>query len=466
MKRSTTALLLSLVVSAAACSKLPGVSLPGGGSGQAAAVGDSAAAASDGAAAASDAARPVRPELRAYYQQLDHRSLYELLRNGPSDGSYELAQAEVGRDVLWQSGNPDPTWITSWRTDDNSYARANAAALVQAAFNRSWQEACSAEFATGYASHRALVAKLGPELDKIDRLRSHYARMAGYIALAQQFERAATAAGLDATRDPFGPSGLRVTILARAVAYHRTSPAAYAAFPWSSFGAVADATRDHGRELGADEAFERQAYCAQAAAAGGLTVTAYIGRESGAADPTVWGDREAVARTVAGQLAAHRKTFAVADAIRIPTIELVGGLTFHDREPTLALLTEGTVEAVSRSGDGATLTVTRKKLESYTYACKATSTVEGVGDDGRVRYKQSCKSGDKHYALTAKVTFADLPPGLTLAKGDVVTFSADVIKDASKKVTDTAAKVEWVRNLELTGRLLIAAKRGATPLPL
>ena len=83
-----------------------------------------------------------------------------------------------------------------------------------------------------------------------------------------------------------------------------------------------------------------------------------------------------------------------------------------------------------------------------------------------MKYKEICKSGDKIYALTARVAFADLPPGLALAKGDVVSFSADVVEDDSKKVTDTAAKVEWVRNLELTGRLLIAAKRGATPLPL
>ena len=94
-----------------------------------------------------------------------------------------------------------------------------------------------------------------------------------------------------------------------------------------------------------------------------------------------------------------------------------------------------------------------------------TSTVEGVGDDGRVRYKQSCKSGDKIYTLTAQVTFAALPPGLALAKGDVVSFTADVAKDDSKKVTDTTSKVEWARELQLDGRLLVEAKRGSKPLP-
>lgn len=474
MKRLSRVLFLSFAsLTAVACGgKLGGLSIPGGKSaadvaegGGSSAASAGADAATDSAADAADAARPVRPELLAYYKKLDHQALYPLLRNGSSNASYDQANGDLGRDPLWDSGNPDPAWIETWKSRDWSDARANAEALIQAGFNRSWEDACKAEFDASFASHRKLAADLGAELAAADGQRNHYARIAAYAALAEKFEKAAAAAGLDAKKDPFGPSGFRVTILQHAVAYHRGSPAAYTDFPWHRFGAVAEEARKEGRELSADAAFERQAYCAAAAKDGGLRVTPFIGKGSGAKDPTVWGDREQVASKVRGLVAAAGKALAVDGGIRIGTIDAIGAVGFHEREPRLALLSDATVSAVTRDGDGAKVTVTRRKLESFTFACKDTSTVEGVGDDGRVRYKQSCKSGDKIYTLTAQVTFAALPPGLALAKGDVVSFTADVAKDDSKKVTDTTSKVEWARELQLDGRLLVEAKRGSKPLP-
>jgi hypothetical protein len=66
--------------------------------------------------------------------------------------------------------------------------------------------------------------------------------------------------------------------------------------------------------------------------------------------------------------------------------------------------------------------------------------------------------------LKATVTFDVLPPGLALAKGDVVTFTADVDADKNKKVKDTASKVDWVRTMSFTGRVLEKATRKGQPL--
>lgn len=461
--------------------KLPGgLSLPGGASSASkVASGDRPAAELTGtpASASGDSGdsggldmshpdRPVKKELVAYYQKQEHKALFALLE-GRRDDIYEKVKADLGRDLLWQSGNPDPAWITEWKTRDWSYASGNAEALVQGAFNRTWEAACKAEFDQTWAAHGKLAAQLQPELATVDKEANHYARMAGYVALAKKFEDAARAAGLDVRKDPFGPSGFRVTIARHAVAYHQGSRAAYTSFPWASF-ALADDMADDGRELTGDVAFERQAYCAAAARGGGLGITRYTLAVAGKAtvSPTVWGDDDAVLARVAAMNEATGKALATPPGLRLPLITSIGGLTFDEREPRLAALEDGTIEAVSAAGAGVTVTIVRKSAETYAYACKETNKVDHIDDSGRIVYRSLCKSGDKTYTLTAKVTFAELPPGLTLAKGDSLSFTADVVADDSKKVKDTAARVDWVRTMELTGRLVTGVERGGTALPL
>jgi len=472
-------------LSLACGAKLPGgMSIPGGGAAAAAskvasgddgpaavvtgpAAGSASSSADDsGSIDMSQPDRPVKKELVAYYQKQDHKALFALLE-GRRDDIYEKVKADIGRDLLWQSGNPDPAWITDWKTRDWSYASGNAEALVQGAFNRTWEAACKAEFDQAWAAHGKLAAQFQPELAAVDKEPNHYARMAGYVALAKKFEDAARAAGLDARKDPFGPSGFRITIARHAVAYHQGSRAAYTSFPWSAFP-LADDLADDGRELTGDVAFERQAYCGAAARGGGLGITRYTLAVAGKAtvSPTVWGDEDAIAAKVKALTEASKKALTTPSGVRLPLITSLGGLTFDEREPKLAALEDGTIDTVTPAGAGVTVTIVRKSAETYSYACKETNKVDHIDDDGRIVYRSNCKYGDKTYTLTAKVTFAELPPGLSLAKGDSISFTADVNKDDSKKVKDTAAKVDWVRTMDLTGRLVTAVKRGGKSLPL
>jgi hypothetical protein len=59
------------------------------------------------------------------------------------------------------------------------------------------------------------------------------------------------------------------------------------------------------------------------------------------------------------------------------------------------------------------------------------------------------------------VTFAELPPGIALATGDVIAFAADVEKDEHRVVADKPAKKLAQRELVLAARHLDSVKRGA-----
>ncbi len=400
----------------------------------------------------------VKQELVAYYQKLDHKKLFRLLARDPKLS--ETIETEIGRDLLWQSGNPDPTWIKVWGTNSWANASRNAETLAQAAFNRTWEAACQAEFEQTRTAHARLTTQFAPELAAVDATGNHHARMAGYIALAARFEEAAAAAGLDVRKDPFGPSGFRIAIAQHAVAYHQGSRASYTTFPWGQF-ALADSMREWGRLLSDDEAFERQAYCSTASENGGLLITGFtaIWSEgnhaawSNVAWPTVWGDESAVKAKVKEQIAAVGASLEVKSGISVDDVHRVAPIRFHEREPRLAAFSGFKVEAVSPAGAGVKVTLSRLTVDKVEYGCKKTREVIGI-QYGRFIYRHVCKTGEEAYALAATVSFDELPPGVTLAKGDEIDFTADVTRDDIKKVKDTAAKVAWTRKLEAEGRLL------------
>ena len=410
--------------------------------------------------------RAVKPELVAYYKKLDHKSLYDLLFNSRRDDIYEKAKTDIGRDLLFQSGNPDPAWIKVWHTRDWSYASGNAETLMQAAFNRTWEEACKAEFEQSRISHGRLATQLGTELAAIDALPNHYAREAGYVALAAKFETDAAAAGLDPRKDPFGPSGFRVEILRHALAYHNGSRAAYQSFSFDAFPLVRE-MRERGRPLTDDPTFERQAYCGAVSGRGGFNVTQFgsLWGEGHASNktvawPTVTGDVKAVAKKVKELIADSAKTLDAPDGLRIGSITRVESASYNAKEPKLAAFNDYLVDTATPAGAGAKLTLSRKWLDTVSYACKETKKIDRIDDNGRIVYRTNCKTGERTYAVTATVTFAELPPGFAFAKGDLVTFTADIEKDDSKVMKDTPAKGAWSRKLIASGRILGAVTRG------
>lgn len=471
MKTLSALLFVALTSVTAACGKLPGgLKIPGAGSVPTPTTsGGHAATTVETAAETIGPERKVDPKLVAYYQQQDLQALHDLLLNSARDDIYEKAKADVGRDLLWQSGNPDPTWIKVWNTKDWSYASGNAETLMQASFNRSWEAACKAEFAKTRAAHTKLAETFAPELTAVDAIGNHYARRAAYAALAARYEAAATSAGLDVRKDPFGPSGFRIAILQHAIAYHQGSRQSYASFPWSDFPLVRE-MQARGRAFTDDAAFEQQAYCGRAASGGGLGIPSFgslwgggHASERNVAWPTVWGDDEAVETRVKALAADAGKALTARDGLRIAVLDDVGGLSFATEEPKLTSISDVVVDSVAPAGGGVKLTLSRKRSSSYDYACKETRKIDRIDDDGRIIYRRVCKTGERSVTLKATASFDELPPGVTLAKGDILSFTADVEKDDSKKVKDTAPRVDWVRTTTLTGRILTSASRSGKP---
>ncbi|MCB9560624.1 MAG: hypothetical protein H6708_09475 [Kofleriaceae bacterium] len=473
MRSSFVVVSLSLLSATACTVKVPGLSMPGR---------SSSAAAAPAAPGSTDAPTPApaaehRPDappstpvgdLAPYYASLQLDALYHLINDERQDEIYERAKADVGRDLLWQSPNPDPTWILSWRTSDWTNASENAEAMTQAAFNRAWEASCVAEAAAARAIHADLAAAYGPELARVDGLTNYYERMAGYAELSARFEADAAAAGLPIDQDPSGPVGFRVTILRHAVAFHAQSRHAWAGFPWAKFP-VADRVRrdDGGRELTDDDDFERARYCAAVSRRGGVRTPAFTsiwseGHMSAkrVAWPTVTGDERADRARAEALVRDAQAGLATAPAVRVEAVEKLYGVSAPDAEPKLARFRDYTVAAV----DGATVKVTRTDEDTYSYACRTTNRFDHFDDNGHAVYQERCKSGRRTFRVDAEVTFDELPPGVTLAVGDVVTFAADVERDRNKQTKKSASRQAYVRTMTLTGRQLDGVRRGKTEL--
>ncbi|MBK9034161.1 MAG: hypothetical protein IPL61_23350 [Myxococcales bacterium] len=461
--KSTIALSLSTLTLAACDMKLPGdVTLPGGTSSG----GARSSGAPSTAAAPSPDAPPSKPvgDLAPYYSSLELAALYQLIANERQDQIYERAKAAVGRDLLWQSPNPDPTWILFWRTKDWTNASENAEAMTQAAFNRSWEQSCVAEFAASRKAHADAAARLAPELARVDGLTNYYERMAGYVAVAAQFEDAMTAAGLPIDKDPFGPVGFRATVIAHAVAFHNGSPHGWTAFPRDQFPALGQ-MRDGTRELSDDVALERSSYCARVASRGGVATTPFTSiwseghmSASRVAWPTVTGDEGATRAKLAELTKRTSAQLEPRAQLRIENVEKTFGFGPPAEEPKLAGFREFKVTAVK----GDVITATRTDAERYSYACRTTNRIDRIDDNGRLIYQQNCKSGEREFKLTVAATFAELPPGVTPTAGDVISFAADVDGDAKKVTKNSPAKQVTVRTFTATGRHLFKVKRGAT----
>lgn len=473
MKR-TLAVTLSTLTLAACHVKLPGGTMLGGGSSSSSS-GSTASSGSDASSAGgtSSAPPPANPEapppkpvgdLAPYYASLTLAELHHRIADLRQDEIYEKAKADVGRDLLWQAANPDPTWIREWRQRDWVDASENAEAMTQAAFNRAWEQSCVAEFAASRKAHADAAAALAPELARVDGLTNYYDRMAGYAALAAKFEDTMTAAGLPLDKDPFGPVGFRVTVLAHAVAFHNGSRHAWTAFPTRAFPLV-EQRRDGLRELTDDTAQERAAYCGRVASSGGVRTTSFTsiwseGHMSArrVAWPTVTGDEAAVRSWSKDQQARAAAALEIKEPLRVENLEKSYGFGPPAEEPKLAGFREFKVTAVK----GDTVTATRTDADRFPYGCRTTHRIDRITDDGHVIYQQDCKYGDRTWDVTVTVRFDELPAGVALATGDVISFAADVDGDVKKQGKKSASKDQTLRTVTATGRHLFAVQRGGT----
>ncbi len=394
--------------------------------------------------------KPVGP-LAAHYTSLTLDITYKLLTKTARAEIYEQAKTSLGRDPLWKSANPDPVWIKTWGQQDWTNASDNAETMVQAAFNRAWEASCVAEFNAAAAAHAKLAATHQAELARVDGLTNYYERVAGYAALAAQVETDAAAAAIAIDRDPSGPIGFRVTVLAHAIGFHQQSAHGWLEFPGDRFP-HADRLRRDGRERTTDVAFERAAYCGVVASRGGQQTTEFArlwdsrhGSAKRVAWPTVTGDDKAVGKRKAELVAAAQPLLSAVRAKADPAPETFFGYA---------------VTAVT----GDAIALKRVDRTSYDYACKRTKRIERIDSDGRVIYEQKCKTGKSEATTTATISFAELPPGVAPAVGDELAFHADVTAKNDKTLKNTAALKTSLRKLTLTGRHLIEVSRGGQKL--
>ena len=304
-------------------------------------------------------------------------------------------------------------------------------------------------------AHADVAAKLAPELARVDGLANYYERMAGYAALAAQVEEALTAAGLPLDKDPFGPVGFRATVLTHAIAFHHGSRHAWLSFPRGRFP-VMERMRDGTRELTDDTAHERSAYCAQVASRGGVRTTPQTsiwgeGHMSArrVAWPTIVGDQAATRAWQQAELAKLAPALELRDPLRVENVEKAFGFGPPAEEPKLGGFRDFKVTKVA---DGM-ITATRTDADRFAYGCRTTHRIDRITDDGHVIYQQDCKYGDREWKLVVAARIDELPPGVTLAVGDLIDFAADVDADVKKAGKKSASYELTTRTITATGQI-------------
>ncbi len=138
--------------------------------------------------------------------------------------------------------------------------------------------------------------------------------------------------------------------------------------------------------------------------------------------PTITGDESANAARAKSLVAAAAPALDAPGALRVEVVDRADGYTAPEGEPALAGFHNLKVAAVK----GDVIALTRSQSASYSYACKTTNRIDRITDSGQLIYQQRCKFGEREWKLDAKLTFAELPPGVTIEAGDVLTFTSGV----------------------------------------
>jgi hypothetical protein len=389
-------------------------------------------------------------------RELSKKLTYEHVSDGQEAGEiFSAAGIPTGYNPVRHMKNPDPEWIVYW--DALELTDETKTAIAQAAVNRTWTAKVHADYARYRKAWRAIEDDARPKLQTIMEGKGYYARAAALAELLADVRKRAEAAKALHDRSPeIAPVGLLDDIVRAIVQLHRDERVA---FLLDDFAAAHQldlaAFAKHGRPFAADDAVERDLFTQAARAKGTLETPALpVMFEYGKGLKAV---RWPVSSERRDEIDAAR-TAMVTDAAKAKSVELprrMSALFTGDGpdevdpklrwlDPPLGGTDHFTPLTVVKAGAAEVELATTYEY-STAYGCKDTN----QWDDNGIRIRDcKYKQHKRKHRLTVKIP--ELPPGLTLEKGDVVELYAD-LEDRRERGDDVSYK--------LTARAIVSVKR-------
>ncbi len=339
---------------------------------------------------------------------------------------YFLKQGVQGR-MLVKAKNPDPAWILQWPLSSQG---ATGDAAMQAAVNRTWLPSCEKAFGVLWQDSERLRAELEPELAAAQAIPDFYARIPALRALVEKV-------------DGMGNRGFAADV-GVAATIHKAYIDAFAVGKRAWLASAYFPKLAHGRPA-RDEAAEKALFCATAKWSdtpmrGGVKRLPELLEERTDWDVVRWpgASRAETQALAAASDKAEKGFWATTPAgVSVPNYSVNHPLDFDAADPKLAFV-QGKVTAVQADGQ---IAITEHGDFTEAYDCVRTNRVLKIEHDGTLVYEEKCKhkaiKENMHFTLTP----AEMPPGITVQKGDYLGVYVDVTADAPKTLVDTKASL-------------------------
>ena len=315
--------------------------------------------------------------------------------------------------------NPDPVWIPGW--DKLELTDESQTAILQAAINRTWL----AQIHTDYAAYRkawtAIETELRPQLTQAVALAEYHTRGA---ALAKLYKTATERAKAIEAPMNYRFVGFMGEVVNAMIDLHRTTNNGFRLDAYLSALSISLADVQASSRPYAADAVERDLYVAAR-----LRDLPKLNEYGKAFAVVKWPVDERAAKATRTKLVGEA-TAALAEIKRVPNVpSLFDGSSGNNNDPALRWISGGgsvkpvRVTRVARKGNGAEVELASSTDRHIPYGCKDTNQLSTIEPGTFVK---DCKYKTETTRYTLDVTFAALPEGVELAKGDEVELYGDL----------------------------------------
>ncbi|MDC0750019.1 hypothetical protein [Polyangium mundeleinium] len=358
--------------------------------------------------------------------------------------------------------NPDPTWLTGWdklsEDEHSNTADITYEALIVAAMRKTWLAKCHADYAAIDKQARALDAKWSVEIADASKIPGPYGRIGALLGLQKSAEEAAP------KTDTYTDNLLTYVGFRRdlRVAIKQAYEATGRDYLYAIHGPGAS---DNGIRARLDAATERDMYCFHSS--GGANAFSNSYTEHGAKYVKPLFSEETLKkidrlREKESKKSADEARPAAIDKVYIQ--DIAEGKTEMPGHPKLGYVSEtDEVKKITQNGGKTELEMVYSYTNEYPYDCVETNRIHSIRD-GRIVYREICKTGKHTHERTMRITLGEMPEGVTIQVGDKLTGYAFVKKHEKKKPTDTKAVIKetefWelelhhLRSLQRKGKLV------------
>ncbi|TKC99302.1 hypothetical protein [Polyangium fumosum] len=344
--------------------------------------------------------------------------------------------------------NPDPTWLTEWdklsEDEHSNTADITYQALIVAAMRKTWLAKCHADYAAIDKEARALDAKWATEIADASKIPNPYGRIGALLGLQKTADEAAPKTNEYADK-LLAYVGFRRDLR---IAIKRAYEATDRDYLYAIEGPGSSNAEIRAR---LDATTERDLYCFHASS-GGASLFSNSYTEHGAKYVKPLFSEEA-RKKLDGLRDKESKKFA--DEARPASIDKVyiqdiaEGKKEMPGHAKLGYVSEtDEVKKITQNGGKTELEMAYSYTSEYPYDCVETNRIHSIRD-GRIVYREICKTGKHTRERTMRITLGEMPEGVTIQVGDKLTGYAFVKKHEKKKPTDTKAVIKETELWEL-----------------